>query len=353
MSKYIVGAGSLCQGAVQGTYGTAAATGDLKLINMTSESLNVTVTKGDEGNLLASKTANQRDTTAISVEGGLSTVLRPEFTDWLFEAALGKAGVAHTYDESAGSMEYILADPNEDLPGSTLVVSRGGIIKKYTDLTVRSLTISAAAQDYVKADVDFIGVREDEATSSAINEDSMSFSLPSYRCTHARLLYGNAGNENMYVANNGWNTCQLTGALDSEGKALDVESVNITIDNGIENSPATYCSGLYNGRPIKGLRSVTCEFNIPYSADLDTFKKTYYLAEDAPKVSLMLAFSTNNPEHENITILLPNVSITSAGNNVGGTGIVDASFSGEALSIGDVEPLTITVLSTLYAPEGN
>lgn len=317
---YKVGAGSVCQAGKQSVFGTSVA--PTTLVNMTSESIAVSVEKGDEGNLLASKTANQRDLMNISVEGSISTVLRPEFADWLFEVALG------IKDENV----YTLAAPQNDLPVSTIVLSRGGIVKTYPDMTVRSLSISAAAQDYVKADIDLVGVKELSAgEAGAQTVRSLSYVLPSYRCTHARLVYGAAGTS-LDITN--WDSCQIN--------SFDIESCTITFDNGVENSPATYCSGLYSGRPIKGLRSVTCEFNIPYSDEMDNFKREYFLAESAPNVALMLAFTTADT-NENITIYLPHVNITSADNAVGGTGIIESSFSGEALSIGSDEPVEVTV----------
>ena len=75
---------------------------------------------------------------------------------------------------------------------------------------------------------------------------------------------------------------------------------------------------------------------------MDTFKKTYYIDEASPNLAILLRFTTSN-ENESIEIFLPHVSITSADGNVGGAGIIDTSFSGEALSVGTTEPITITV----------
>ena len=59
-------------------------------------------------------------------------------------------------------------------------------------------------------------------------------------------------------------------------------------------------------------------------------------------MAILLKFTTSN-EDESIEIYLPNVNITSADGNVGGAGIIDTSFSGEALSVGNAEPITVTV----------
>ena len=309
-----VGVGSVCQAGLQSEWGTPVVPNNL--LNMTGETIKTTVDKGDEGNLLASKTRNQSDVIAIKVDGGLSLILRPEFADWLFEAGLG----------TKNGNSYTLAAPNTQLPVSTFVLSRGGIVKTYPDVTIKSIKISAAAHDYVKVDIDLQGVKElSSGDEGAKTVQSLSFTLPSYRCTHAVLKFAVGGT-----------------AKASMTQELAVESCNISIDNGTEESPATYKTGLYSDRPIPGLRSVTVDFSIPYSDAIDTFKRTYYIDESAPRIALLLKFTTSN-EDENIEIYLPNIAITSADGNVGGTGIIDTSFSGEALSVGDTEPITVTV----------
>ena len=309
-----VGSGSALQAAKQTTWGTSVAPS--VLLNMTSESISTSYNKGDEGNLLALKTAGQQDLLSVVVEGGVSTILRPEFADWLFEVALGKVS----------SGVYTLQDPNVELPFSTLVLSRGGIVKTYPDVTIRSLTINAPAQDYVRADIDLVGTKELKAgASGAQTLASLTYSKPSYRCTKAVLKYGAGGT-----------------AAASLVSTLCVENTTITIDNGVEDSPATYCSGLYNERPIPGLRTVSVQCQIPYSTDLDTFRETYYADETSPCVALDLEFTTSD-NTEKIAMYLPNVNLSAVGGNVNGPGIIDGSFEGIALSISSTEPITVTV----------
>ena len=131
---YRVGSGSVCQAGLQSAWGTPVAPDTL--LNLTGETIKTTVEKGDEGNLLASKTRNQADVISIKVDGSLSVILRPEFADWLFEAALG----------GKNENVYTLIPPNTELPVSTILLSRGGIEKTYPDVTIRSIKISAAAR---------------------------------------------------------------------------------------------------------------------------------------------------------------------------------------------------------------
>lgn len=309
-----VGIGSVCQAGKQSAWGTSVA--PTAKINMTSETIQTTAEKGDEGNLLPKKTRDQADLIAINTEGGVSAILRPEFADWLFECAMGKVS----------SGVYTLQDVNVDLPVSTLVVSRGGIVKTYPDVTIRSLTITAPAQDYVRVDLDIIGTKELSAGETGSQTvQNLSFTLPSYKCTSAKLLYGAGGT-----------------AAASLASSLCVNEVTITIDNGVEEPDATYCDGLYNGRPIPGLRVVTADITLPFSDEVETFRQSYLLDEDAPTVALQLEFTTSDTD-EKIEIYLPNVAITTADGNVDGQGVISSSISGEALSIGSTEPITVTV----------
>lgn len=311
---YRVGSGSVCQAGLQSVWGTPVAPDTL--LNLTGETIKTTVEKGDEGNLLASKTRNQADVISIKVDGSISVILRPEFADWLFEAALG----------GKNENVYTLIPPNTELPVSTILLSRGGIEKTYPDVTIRSIKISAAAQDYVKVDIDIAGVNELNAgESGAQTVQTLSLTLPSYRCTQATLKYATGGT-----------------AKTSVSQTICVKECNISIDNGAEDAPATYCTGLFAGRPVPGLRVVTVDFSIPYSVAVDALRNTYYKNPSSPTVALLLRFTTSDPD-ESIEVYIPHVSITSADGNVGGAGIIDSSFSGEALSIGNAEPITITV----------
>ena len=309
-----VGVGSVAQAGIQSAWGTPVVP-DTK-INMTSESVVAAVEKGDEANLIAKKTRNQADVLAFNVDGGISGILRPEMAEWLFEAALGKKV----------EQVFTLAEPNANLPVSTFVISRGGVVKTYPDATIRSLTLSCPAQDYVRFDIDLIGTKElKPGDTGAQTVQSISFTLPSYKCVAAELFYGAAETDPE----------ELT-------QKLCVEDCSLTIDNGLEEAPATYCTGLYKGRPIPGLRVVSVDFNLPYSDTVEAFKQAYLMDEDGPTAALLLTFSNGNAD-ENIQIYIPNLAVMSADSNVDGQGIIDSAVSGEALSIGDAEPITVTV----------
>ena len=96
------------------------------------------------------------------------------------------------------------------------------------DGSVRVLELygTIAEEDYVKVDIDIAGVNELNAgESGAQTVQTLSLTLPSYRCTQATLKYASRGT-----------------AKASVSQTICVKECNISIDNGTEDAPATYCT---------------------------------------------------------------------------------------------------------------
>lgn len=303
MSFYTGSGSTLAINVPRQGWGDKVDTG-YQAVNFTSESINVAVTKADEGSLLASKTATTRDLMSIDVNGSVSFILRPEFADKLFEAALGKKD---------GST-YTLAGTNEDLPIIDIYLDRKAAKKVYSSTTISSLSLDCAAGDYVKGSFDIKGYKEEDG--SAITGIT-ALTIPSYRCTSAQLTLA--------------------------GQVFDVSNTSISIDNALEDAPKTYSSGLYANKPQHGQRTVNCNFSLPYSATTDALRDTYLITE--ANAAIKLEFTCNEatyPGHK-VEITLPNVAITNVSNSIGGTGLIEASVEGTALSVGEAEPITVVV----------
>lgn len=326
MANFKSGVGSVLQMYSQPSWGTNKfdEAPERYLINMTSETINYTINREAEGTLLVSKTEEGREVLSCKVDGSISTILKPSFADFLLEKAMGVKS----------SNSYTLAETGTDLPLSGIVVRRGygsstdkWNIKEYPDITISKLTLTAPAQQYVTTDFDFVGTREVASdntdtnyTFNGIDATKTSFTDKSYKCTNASL-----------VVNGATDTC------------FPVESVTVTIDNGISESPVTYCSGLYVDRPTMGQRSVTVDFTIPYGSQAEAFKNAYY-AINGSTVSLKLTLSNGS---NTLEVSLPAVGITSYSGNVSGSDTIDCSFSGVAYSKDNsgntVEPITVTM----------
>ena len=310
---FLTGTGARAQIGKESTFAEAVVPS--ALVDLTSESIKVTVEKGDAGSLLGSKTAMNRDLLAISVEGSISFILRPEFAGLLIHAALGGADLCEQIETSESyTHTFALCDVNESLPSITLIIDRKAAIKTYAGCSISSFSLACAAGDYVKGSFEIKGTREE---SGSLNVGLTGFNLSSYRCTNATFTIG--------------------------GATYDISTASLKIDNALESAPKTYASGLYAGQPQHGTRSVTISFEIPYSAEVENLKDTYLTAE--AHAAVVLTFSSATPGH-GISISLPHVAIGEVDANVGGTGILSASVSGVALSVGVDEPVTVVITDT-------
>ena len=313
------GVGSLVQIGKEAQFGKGVS--PTALVDITSESLKVAVEKGDEGSLLASKTQTRRDLLGVTVDGSISFILKPEFAGLLLHAALGGADTATQIESSEKWQHTItLCEAAEPLPSLTVIVHRRAATKAYAGCTIASLSLECAAGDYVKGSIDLRGVKEESGT---LNESLKGFTVPSYRCTAATFSVG--------------------------GESLDIASATLRIDNALEAAPRTYASGLYSGKPQHGRRSVGIAFEIPYTERVEQLKDTYLTAETCAAIELF--FTSSNPDYS-IQITLPNVSIGSVEANVGGSGILQASIDGEALSVGAEEPIEVVITDKTNTPDG-
>lgn len=317
--SFLTGSGTSIQIGKEDSFGSAIVPNTL--INHTNEGINVSVSKGDEGSLLSSKTPISRDLLAITVDGSISFVLRPEFAGLLFHLSLGGADTSMRIGESAlYTHTFNLCSANEDLPSFTTVVDKRAGVKQYPGCTISALTLTCAAGDFVKGSFDLKGFKEEVGS---LNSSVPSFSIPSFRCTSATFNVGI--------------------------NAFDISSATFKIDNALEEAPKTYSSGLYSGRSQHGIRSATIDFEIPYSREIEEFKSNYLTTESTTEVEL--TFTSSNQDYK-VEIKMANVSINSVSANIGGTGILTASISGEALSIGNVEPLTVIITDKTEVPYG-
>lgn len=306
---YYTGTGAAVQIGKEAAFGEAVA--PTTLLDLTSESISVTVEKGDEGSMLASKTPQSRDLLSITTSGSISFILKPEFAGLLFHLALGGADAVSALEDGRYKHVFHLCDANVELPSFTTVVDRKAAVKKYSGCTISALSLDAAAGDYVKGSIDLQGVKE---SAGVLTAGLGPFTIPSFRCTSATFKV--------------------------DGEVFDISSASLKIDNALEAAPKTYSTGLYAGQPLHGKRSVTISFEIPYSEKIESVKDTYLTTETNAEV--VLTFASSNADYT-VEVKIPKFSVNEVSANVGGTGVLTATVGGEALSVGNTEPLEIVL----------
>ena len=313
MSHY-TGSGTILQIAKEPSFkATVDAT---TLVNHSSESINVSVTKQEEGTLLSGKVSTLKELMSVNVDGSFSFVLNPEFAGLLLHLALGgEDAVTSNEDGESYTHTIALSNANVQLPTFSIFLDKKAVVKKYPGVTVSSLNLECPASDYVKGSIDLKGTEEQSGT---INGSNTTFTLPSYRCVGSTLK----------IADN----------------IFDVSNTTFKIDNALEEVPKTYKSGLYNNRPVNGKRLITLDLSIPYSDEIEVFKDNYLLANST--AALSLEFSTRDPLYK-LSIDIPNVMVTSVSSNISGTGLLSSSISSEVVSVGSAEPISVKIIDKI------
>ena len=330
MSKYMMGSGTKAVGKLTSALSNST-------IDLTSESLSETYNYQSPESLLASKTASSRDLQNITIEGSISALMRPESIDWMLEASLGKKG---DFEATEGLTEahpgFMLASVNTDLPKSEIDIMRGTVGKVYKGLVARSVTMNFPAQEYATIDIDFVG---NEAVTDTNQISAPNFTKPAFRVNHSKLVFATKDSSKTFDEHEQEMLLKCLQDACGEGY-FDAENFNISIDNGVESAPSTFCTGLFAGDAIMGKRSVTCDFTLPYSSDVENFRKQFYAVNTEGAPDFMLAFACVNG-NEALSVFIPHAHVTSIPVNVGGEGIIETTISIEALSKGDEEPILI------------
>ena len=330
MSKYMMGSGTKAVGKLTSALSNST-------IDLTSESLSETYNYQSPESLLASKTASSRDLQNITIEGSISALMRPESIDWMLEASLGKKG---DFEATEGLTEahpgFMLASVNTDLPKSEIDIMRGTVGKVYKGLVARSVTMNFPAQEYATIDIDFVG---NEAVTDTNQISAPNFTKPAFRVNHSKLVFATKDSSKTFDAQEQEMLLKCLQDACGEGY-FDAENFSISIDNGVESAPATFCTGLFAGDAIMGKRSVTCDFTLPYSSDVENFRKQFYAVNTEGAPDFMLAFACVNG-NEALSVFIPSAHVTSIPVNVGGEGIIETTISIEALSKIGEEPILI------------
>ena len=332
------GAGAKLAAGLQDNYFANGSTNVTTKLNITSATFDPSVEKISEETLLQSKVKNGSLLASISVDGSFDANLRPEMTDWVFSAACQQLSTTQSSTTISGEdydiNQYELKAAGNDPLGSTLVLTRADTtvdVYTYPGMTARSMTMTMPNNDFVTVSMDLAGREEIKAgATSRITTNGAHTGGSTYVTRDDESV---DFTKSSYIVTKGvfkWNDVMWC-----------IESSTLTIDNGIEDSPRCYQDGQFANIPVMGMRSVTFDFNLPYDLKIEDLKNQYLFTSQYGEAEV--TFTNADDENEKVVVLIPNLSITSVGAGISGTGVVEASVSGEAVQANGAEPLVITV----------
>ena len=282
------------------TYGTSvSATEQFKIA---SESLKPVYNKIDEGLATGGRGAGLKATMGIGVEGSMSTLMRADM-GYLLAAALGVESVEGTSDGEGGEVApfthtytAIESDETKHLPSFTIKVDRKVDKFAYSGCKINTLTLSASAGDYLKADFDIVGKNEEPGTTMQTLSPS---SLKAFKFAQGK----------MYTVVSGTRT-----------EIADVDNISLEINNNLDSQTQTTSTGDYYAQPEVGTREINVTAEAIYSSAVESIRNTYYKSDATVGISLefisdeVAAGTTPNK----LTIELPCCQMSDADANMGG-----------------------------------
>jgi hypothetical protein len=310
----ISGNSAILQMALEATYGTVP-TAMTDKINFSSADFKPTITKKDDGLLTGGKIGSQQETMSVKASGSLSTLAKPETIGLLLKGALGVEVVG---EQDATTKKYTHTftplgnGENDFLPSYTFVLDRKAAIKSYTGMTFDSLALSAASEDYLKADVTLIGQDEGDG---ALTSGLVAETAKALKFRQGKAYIGTA-------------------------EIADCTSIKFNYKNNV-SSLQTTSTGTHYTQPQPATREITAEIELVYSTAAETLRKTWYKTDDL--LSLKIVFTDDN--NNILTLAIPCAQITAYDPPaVSGKDTMKQSFTTTAVSSAS-EPVTVTLIN--------
>ena len=274
-------------------------------IKISSESIKPVYNKIDEGLATGGRGAGLKATMGIGVEGNFSTLVRPDMLK-MFYGVLGQVdGGTERY--APYNYTFTCRDSNYSRqPFFSVGIKRGAFGFLYTGMKINSLTLSASAGDYLKADVSLVGREEKENWNP--NPDLTPSPYKAYKFAQGKVY-------------------EVKTTTDSEGtettenvEIYDITSMSLEINNNMDYQTQTTSTGDYYAEPDVGTREISLSLEAIYSENSENLRKNYYKTDNTLAVQLKFVSDEagNNGSKYSLSIDLPCCQMSDADANVGG-----------------------------------
>lgn len=307
---------------LESTYGTAVS--PTKQLKIGSESLKPVYNKIDEGLATGGRGSGLKATMGIGVEGAFSTLMRPDLA-YLIAGVLGEEA---TPVQSTEGYEHVFtaieADETKHLPAWTMYVDRKVGAFKYTGCKINSLSLSAAAGDYLKCDVNVVGKDEEAASMSSSLTPS---SLRAFKFAQGKVYMKQGDNSYAEVA--------------------DVTSMGLDINNNCDYQTQTTDTGSYYKEAEVGTREIGCTLETIYTAGSEELRANLYKsdAQFSVKLEFISDEMISSDEPYSMTIELPCCQMSDATANMGGLDTLKQTMSLNVADNLEDELIKVTVVN--------
>jgi len=239
------------QYGIETEYGVAVV--PTKQILVANETLKLNLNKKNEGLLTGGKLGGKSFTMSRKVDGGISTLTRPDDIGVFLACALGADTSAIVGTTTAYKHTFTLADTQ---PSLTFIVDREVAVKEYSGVKIDSLSFNAQGEDLLKLDLTFFGKEEDVGTTAT---GLSSSPLKSFRFADCSVKIG----------------------------AVELEATSVKFDySNALDSLQTSKSGLYMKEGMPKAREIKMDIECLYDADGEDIRNDFYLADDTCAVEI-------------------------------------------------------------------
>lgn len=299
------------------TYGTVV-TPDAQ-VKISSESYKPAYNKAEEGLATGGRGSGKVQTMGISVDGGFSTLLRPDMGNilkWLCGVSASPVAEGDGYKHVFTAIGTGL---NDSLPSFSTVIDRKAGVFAYTGCKVNSASFSAASGDYVKLDVTVNA--KNEATGT-LNTSATPSSLKAFRFAGGKVKINNTS-------------------------VADVTNIKLDYNNNLSTGVQTTETGNYYLEPECGTRQITASLELIYSASAETIRSQLYKTDDT--FALVLEFTSDEEiatgENYKLTVAMPCCQCSDADANMGGLDTLSQNMTVNVVDNLSDELITFTLIN--------
>ena len=275
-----------------------------------------------ENTLLGLVTDGRMAPSGEKAEGPVGMLIKPDEIGILLAAALGAeasaalvGGTSSVYDHA---FSPIVGGSASSLPKLTIKIDRKADIFAYVGMKVDSFSITAAVQDFLRAEFSFRGRHEIGGQT-----------LQSLNYSTERALQFSDGD----VKINGSSVAGVT-------------SFKLQYKNNLEDNLFTLDSGLYMAEIEPQKREITGDLEVQYTEDSnDDIRSAIYRAGSTFELSAVFTSQeiAAGATPYQLSIVIPNAYITDAAGNVGGPDRLKMQVSFKAVQVGTSQPIIITL----------